>query len=1071
MTMRLFHFLAFFCGASALIAALATGTSKADGVNSKTPDFKALRLAINDLIATHGGDYPQGAQYLARLDKLEAAAVPTRLDNVKAFRLLQREALLANPLLDFEELIVLKRKRGELGLPTNHQCNSCLKHTGYGNEIIAVSALGRANRQRTVYKPERDYYVGEIDLHFDGDKMLFSMPAGGNFEIHEINADGAGLRQVSKSRALVDNFDPCYLPNGRIVYASTASFTGVPCWHGKERACGIFSMNNDGSGVRQLCFDQDLDLHPSVMPNGQVIYSRWDYTGIMHMYLRPVMAMNPDGTGQRALYGSNSYYPNALYYPRALPGDSTKLIAVVSGYHGVNRMGELAIIDTAKGWRSIDGFVQRLAHRNEPTVPVIIDNAVDKCWPKFLHPYPLSDKYFLASGWMNRMSPWGIYLVDVFDNVVPLLIDKEQDYFEPLPLRKTPKPKVIPDRVDLTKDDATIYLHDIYAGPGLKDVPRGAVKNLRVVAYDFGFPGMAGPDKIGCGGPWESMRILGTVPVHEDGSVAFRVPANTPLTVQPLDDEGKALQLMRSWFTAMPGEVVSCVGCHEQPKDTPMVRYESAAAQQPLDLTPWHGPARGFDFEREVQPVLDEFCVGCHNGGDGDMVATPDLRGEEHFPDYKGRQLARLGASRLHSELVEHFDGTRIKYTPAYETLAPYIRRVGIEDDVELLPPGEYHANTSELIQMLRKGHHGVKLDDEAWDRLVTWIDLNGPCHGTWNDVGPLPGRPDVRRREIALAYAGPTNNLDQLPEITRWPIEPIIPTPPKRAAAPKVAGWPFTAAEAKARQAADGPFERTIALAEGVELRLVKVPQGTFVMGGDGPKQTVAKIDRDYWIGACEITNAQYRLFDPNHRTGYFMKRYPGKNGPGLALDGAEQPVIRVSWQQATDFCEWLSKETGKKFTLPTDKQWEYAARAGTGTPLSYGGVSDDFSRVANMADQALAAPPPETGGLTSSITGVMEQSIFGGDIPCVKGFDDGAVATANVGNYQPNAWGVYDMHGNVAEWTSSVAPNDSSQIKYIVRGGSFRDRPHRCTSSFSYSYPAWQRVHNVGFRVVCLE
>lgn len=245
----------------------------------------------------------------------------------------------------------------------------------------------------------------------------------------------------------VDDFDACYLPDDRIVFASTASFHAVPCWHGKERACSIYMMNADGTGVRQLCFDQDLDLHPAVLPTGQVIYSRWDYAGTMHIYLRPLMVMNPDGTGQRAVYGSNSYWPNALYFPRGIPGAPGKIVAIVAGYHGVPRMGELALLDITKGSYETDGVVQRIPGRGKPVKPIIRDKLVDKSWPKFLHPYPLSDKYFLVSSQLSAKSPWGIYLVDVFDNILPIHISPRFDLFEPIPLRKTPcthKPPVTP---------------------------------------------------------------------------------------------------------------------------------------------------------------------------------------------------------------------------------------------------------------------------------------------------------------------------------------------------------------------------------------------------------------------------------------------------------------------------------------------------------------------------------------------------------------------------------------------------------------------------------------------------
>ena len=169
-------------------------------------------------------------------------------------------------------------------------------------------------------------------------------------------------------------------------------------------------MNADGSGVRQLCYDQDHDLHPAVLASGQVIYSRWDYTGIMHIYLRPLMVMNPDGSAQRAVYGSNSYYPNALYFPQGIPDDPARLAVILSGYHGVNRTGELVVLDTAKGWHEADGIVRRIGHRGEPAVPIVRDNLVGDRWPKFLHPYPLSDKHFLVAAQPRAEAPWGIYL-------------------------------------------------------------------------------------------------------------------------------------------------------------------------------------------------------------------------------------------------------------------------------------------------------------------------------------------------------------------------------------------------------------------------------------------------------------------------------------------------------------------------------------------------------------------------------------------------------------------------------------------------------------------------------------
>ena len=1062
-------------------------------------ECESLRLAVEDLSQTFGNRYA-GDTFLRELETLRADSQMAPPAAQAKFRALRRRALLANPLLDSRQLLFLKRKRGQMGLPTNHQCNTALKRTGYDNEIAVLLSVRKGKQRRTVFRPKDGAYVGEFDLHWDADRLLFTMPVGPTWQIHEIGIDGKGLRQVSRGRYDdVDNFDACYLPDDRIVFVSTACYTGVPCWHGKERACAIYLMNADGSGVRQLCFDQDLDLHPSVLPSGEVIYSRWDYTGTMHMYLRPLMVMNPDGTAQRAVYGTNSYWPNTLFFPRAIPGQPGWIVACLTGYHGSNREGMLALLDLGRGHREADGIVQMIPGRGQPIKPVIKDHLTQHVWPKFLHPYPLSGpstglgagKYFLVSMRPTRKAAWGIYLVDVFDNTVPVLTDPKHDFFEPVPLVKRERPPAIPDRVDLSRKDAVVYLHDIYSGPGLAGVPRGTVKRLRVAAYNFGYPGLAGPDKIGCGGPWEAMRILGTVPLRADGSAVFTVPANTPLTLQPLDAEGKAVQLMRSWFTAMPGENVSCVGCHERPNEITPPAPAMAARVVPEPLEPWYGPARGFDFEREVQPVLNAYCIGCHNGKRRDI---PDLRGEKEVTGYVGRTLNRLGAQRLHPDLEQRFGGPLMKYTPAYEVLISYIRRVGVEDDVNLLVPGEYHADTSELIQMLRKGHHGVKPDAQAWDRLVTWIDLNGPCHGTWVDIAPIPGKPDERRGELARLYGEPDMNPERVVSVTppRFSVS-AFEEPEPEAAAVTAAGWPLTGERAGERQAALGAHTATVDLGRGVSLRLVRVPAGRFVMGGgvaayaDERPATVVAVNKAFWIGAFEITNEQFRRFLPAHFSGYFMKRYPNRDGPGLDLNGPKQPVVRVSGTQAMDFCRWLSDRTGLSFRLPTETQWEYACRAGTDTAMSFGAVSDDFSRFANLADKRMSIHPGVTGGVDSSITafksnGIFAESIDGGDIVCDVRFDDGIIPTAAVGTYQPNAWGLYDTHGNAAEWTLSTyrpypgvdGPDEASSApsaRKVVRGGSFRDRPRRATSAFRLSFPAWQRVHNVGFRVVCTE
>ncbi|MCY3024165.1 MAG: SUMF1/EgtB/PvdO family nonheme iron enzyme, partial [Planctomycetota bacterium] len=641
--------------------------------------------------------------------------------------------------------------------------------------------------------------------------------------------------------------------------------------------------------------------------------------------------MNPDGTGQMEYYGSNAYWPNSIFYARPIPGHPTQVVAIISGHHGVPRMGEMVLFDPAKGRREADGAVRRIPGNGKKVDPVIADGLVEGSWPKFLHPYPLNDKYFLVSMQPTPQALWGIYLADVFDNMTLVCEQPGYAMLEPVPFRKTPTPPVVPDRVKLDSKEATLYLSDVYAGPGLAAVPRGTVKKLRIYEVHYTYPGVGGHINIGVDGPWDVHRIIGTVPVHEDGSAAFKVPANVPLAVQPLDAEGKALQLMRSWYTGMPGEVLSCVGCHDSQNSSPPSKRSLAMSYQPVEITPWYGPPRGFSFKREVQPVLDKYCVGCHDG-------APREDGKK-IPDFAAKPQ----------------NGWR-NFTQPYLALHRYVRRPGPESDYHLQVPMEWHADTSELVQMLKKGHHNVKLDDEAWDRLITWIDLNVPDHGTWGEHTPVRPNQHARRLAMRTKYANRPEDPEAIPDIKREPVQFVKPEPlPERKAEKlEVAGWPFDAAEAKKRQAGAGlPDKLKLELAQGMPMDLALIPSGSFLMGdangaADEYPQTVVKMDKPFYMGTCEVTNEQYAAFDPAHESGYISVFNKDQGNRGEMAGRSKQPVIRVSWEEAMAFCEWLSKKTGRKFTLPTEAQWEYACRAGTATPLNYGDCATDFGKLA---------------------------------------------------------------------------------------------------------------------------
>jgi formylglycine-generating enzyme required for sulfatase activity len=1085
-------------------------------------NLRALRMAIDDLTRTFGPGYAQGPQFKARLELLDkvlhAASALGDEENIASlvehFDQLHREALLANPLLDFDRLLVVRREphcdarrpmdtgygMGEyLGLP--RQSSKCApgieEPENWDNEIAVLQPVRPEGRLNTLYKPDGRRDILDVDLHWDADRMLFSMPGTlKKWQVFEIGTDGRGLRQVTPGdQPDVHSYDPCYLPNGKIAFISTAPLQGVPCNAGVIVGM-MYLMDADGKNIRQVCFEQDHDHCPTVLHDGRVLYLRWDYTDTPHVWNRVLFAMNPDGTGQAEHYGSNSYWPNAIFYARPVPGHSTKVVGIVTGHH-VGRVGELVIFDPAKGRRETDGVVQRIPGYGQKVEPIIEDKLTEHSWPKFLHPWPLSEKYFLVSCKPTPNALWGIYLVDVFDNMVLIKEMEGQALLEPIPLKKTPRPPILPERTRPERNHGVVYMADVYQGPAMAGIPRGTVKSLRVFSYHFGYQQIAGIDhRVGTDGPWEVKRILGTVPVESDGSALFRIPAKTPVSVQPLDAEGKAVQLMRSWMTAMPGETLSCVGCHDPRNSTPASKNTIAARRAPRAVKPWYGPARNFSFRAEVQPMLERYCVDCHKEGSRVQSRESRVEGREpgnrsvrppalDFRSDQGTYIAWRGGDPQPrvvqgpvEKLVGRYGGI---FEPSYFALRSLVRVAGLESDLHVLPPMEFHADSSELVQMLKKGHYGVRLDSEAWDRLYTWIDLNAPCHGTWGEFVRIGGKQRERRCELARLYGGVAEQLETPPELKRPPIEPVIPQPAERpkTTVGRIANpsypWPFDAGEAGRRQEAAGPISRTMDLGDGVKMELVRIPAGSFVMGdpeGEPDEQPPAAVTiaRPFWMARCEVTNRQYARFDPAHESRFehrgswiFSEDYLG-----YALDGPEQPVVRVSWNRAMEFCRWLSQRTGLQCSLPTEAQWEYACRAGTATPFSFGGVDNDFSKFANCADATIRELAYRSWGPKTPDL-----------VPRDARFNDGSLVSASVGSYRPNAWGLFDMHGNLAEWTRtaySPYPYDEDDGRNasdaagqkVVRGGSWRDRPARCRSSFRLNYAPYQRVFNVGFRVV---
>ena len=442
--------------------------------------------------------------------------------------------------------------------------------------------------------------------------------------------------------------------------------------------------------------------------------------------------------------------------------------------------------------------------------------------------------------------------------------------------------------------------------------------------------------------------------------------------------------------------------------------------------------------------MLDARCVTCH---DGTQSGVTDLRRKPPEEIHKGRKVHGSG-----------------KFSPAYAALRRFVRSPTLESDLHLLPPLEFHADTTRLVQLLRSGHYVVQLTEDDWERVNTWIDLHTPYWGSWTELAGDKRVEASRKlrnqylRDYAQRSDDPEQAAAQPAAPSKTPKTTPVPAPPNPRPDIK---WAFDAKEAKARQGSappKGETRKTLNLGGGVSLALTWIPPGTFTMTGTPDAKPVqAVIQAPYWMGETEVTNRQFARFDASHDSrlehGDFLQ-FSSKER-GFALNLPDQPVARVSWNRAVDFCRWLSKTTGHKVTLPTEMQWEWACRAGAASPLWFGDANADFTQYANLADADFQT------------VGTYGWQLPSGAIPPWRParteVRDGFRVSSPVGTFQANPWGLMDMHGNVAEWTLG-----KSGARRIVRGGSWYDRPRYARADSRVAYHAFQPVFDVGFRVV---
>lgn len=698
-------------------------------------DLAALRQAVSDLVESFPGEYPRGTEFAERISALQAVldggrrlsqAMRWRRD----FEQLQREALLANPLLTRHELLFVVRKQyrpDHHNTETMFQVGEINEASFEGGGALKALDLNTGVVRTLVDAPEG--IVRDPGVYFEGDRIVFSMrpEPKGYYHIYEINADGTGLKQLTSAPGITD-IDPLYLPNGDIVFSSTREPKYCMC--NRHIMANLFRMEGDGANIHQIGKSTLFEGHGALLPDGRIIYYRWEYIDRNFGDAQGLWTVNPDGTMHAVYWGNNTNSPGAVLDPRPVPG-TPWLLCTFSSCHD-RPWGALALIDRRLG---LDGLPAVLRTWPEDAIHLVGQGDFDtfiQVNPKFEDPWPLSEKYFLCSRMTGEGERMGIYLLDVFGNEILVHVEGE-GCFDPMPITARPRPPEIPSRRDFEQRYGTFYVADVYEGTHMEGVERGSARYLRVVEspekrsfvdhQQWGGQGQQNP-----GMNWHDFnnkRILGAVPVEADGSAYFTVPAETWVYFQLLDDHGMMIQSMRSGVIVQPGEMAACTGCHEDRRSAPPAAHRSiplALRRAPSELEGWRGPPRFFNYRDEVQPVFDRHCMSCHDfGGEGAekvvLAGDRDLIFNASYAElWRKQKIAAIGAG------------------PA-----------------EIQQAYSWGSHASRMIQVLREGHHDIELDPESFDRLVTWIDINAPYYPRYETAFPdnYAGRAPLTPEEV----------------------------------------------------------------------------------------------------------------------------------------------------------------------------------------------------------------------------------------------------------------------------------------------------------------------------------
>jgi len=699
----------------------------------------------------------QAKEKVARL----SGPIPAELKSVYfEIRKIKREIMLAHPAIDFNEILFV-----DIPYPTRYWIHEAAHRSGrngvMGGKLQILTGFNPDGDVRTLAPSGERGAFWRPDLSFDGKRILFCMKPEKEktFNLYEIGVDGNGLRQVTSAPGYSD-LDPIYLPDGGYMFLTDRANSFVRCWP-NDPTCVLARCDKDGKNIYITSAGNEPDFTPALLPDGRILYTRWEYTDKEVMRMQSLWTVNPDGTGTKAFYGNQSFWPDILVEARPLP-DSSRVIFTSLGHHNF-WAGPLGIIDPGKGLNYPDGITRINWELPWCEVGRGPEDKIEKeeyhnilGYAGYKTPFPLTEDLHLVSirGGDYRADPdkdfFSLYLADTYGNR-ELIYRGEKNILYAQPVRPRTKPPVIPSTVKwpgLEKPGTkaapgVFYSNDVYEG--VPDIPRGTAKYIRVIqqdstTYSMGVKGQgkgaAGVQPHMAQGPPTSLavddsikRVLGLAPIEADGSYAFEAPPGVALHFQLLDENYRCIQTMRSFTNVMPGERRGCVGCHEQRNDAPPPKRAIALQKAPAKLIPVPWGTDSLGYKRDIQPILDKHCGKCHqNGGKGQKAYDLTVRPSKDAGIFDEPYVTLvLGKKRVFSGPFPRKEGTEggiaVSLIPQ---LAP--PRPG---DHETLKPMSTMSYTSKLIDIASSGkHHKVKVDPLSLRKLIVWVDFFCPYNG-----------------------------------------------------------------------------------------------------------------------------------------------------------------------------------------------------------------------------------------------------------------------------------------------------------------------------------------------------